>query len=281
MFGMIYSVPQSHAIVIERFGKYSRTQLGGIRFKLPIIESIKTVEYWGDEANKGSYYIELAEQRTDTQPRQCHTKDNVSINVNASIYWRILEPHKAIYEVDNIIDSLPDSALNALRANVGTLTLDQTLSERQKLNDLIFTQLEQITKSWGIQLIRVEIQEITTNDDTADAMRQEMTAERQKRALILEAEGKKQSEITTAEGIAESIRIKAKAEAEALKIKAAAEKEYLTQIIEKIGKENAGKVLISEKYILGMESISKNPSDKVFVPNNFSPLFNFDLGDKK
>lgn len=274
---IIYTVPQSHACIIERFGKFSRVQKGGINFKIPFIESIKNVDVWGDIANKEQIYIELSEQRIDTPIRQCHTKDNVGVDVNASIYFRILSPENAVYEVDNLVESLPDTALNTLRSQIGKTTLDELLSERQKLNDQIFMLLKDSIKNWGVSLLRVEIQELNTSDETADAMRQEMTAEREKRAMILEADGKKQFEITTSEGIAAGIKIRAEAEAEALKIKAEAESEYLMKLTERIGTENAGKVLIAEKYIVGMEVISKNPSDKVFMPNNFNPLFNFEM----
>ena len=132
---LIYSVPHSHAVLIERMGKFSKIQKEGMNFKLPFMESIKRVDYWGDTANKKGYLIELTEQQTNTPSRQCQTKDNVTIEADAAVYWKIIDPVKAVYEVDVLPDSVSDLALNALRSNIGKLSLDEVLSERAKLHE--------------------------------------------------------------------------------------------------------------------------------------------------
>ncbi len=274
--GFINSIPQSHAIVIERFGKYSRTLVTGLRITVPIIDKIKRVDTWADDANKLGYLIELAEQRTDTPPRVCHTKDNVEISINSSIYWKIVDPRKAIYEVDTLPSSLADTALNALRAMIGQVTLDQVLQERQKMNEKIYAELSEVFKGWGVKLLRTEIQELTTSDETADAMRQEMAAERQKRAKVLEAEGKKQSDILTAEGEAKAIEIIAVANARALSVVADSESNYLLKLKEQIGEKRAADVLVAEKYLKNMDKITQNSSDKVFIPNSASALMSLE-----
>ena len=113
---LFYTVPQSHCVVIERFGKFSRVQREGLRFKLPVIEEIRRVDSWGAEINKQGYLIELAEQQTDTPTRQTHTRDNVAVNSNASLYWRIVDPRKALYEIDSLPRAVSDIALNALES---------------------------------------------------------------------------------------------------------------------------------------------------------------------
>ena len=220
------------------------------------------------------------EQQTDTPSRQCQTIDNVTIDANASIYWRIVNPIKAVYDVDILPKAVADVALNALRANIGKLKLDQVLSERQRLNERIAAQLTATASKWGISFTRVEIQEINYNDETATAMRQEMDAERKKRALIAEADGEA-AEVARANAEASATMIRAKAQAEALKLIAEAENFYISKVSEGSNTEVAGQVMMAQKYIDGMKAISKNPSDKVFLPNNFQGMFTIPTNGNK
>ncbi|MCU4177312.1 SPFH domain-containing protein [Carboxylicivirga sp. N1Y90] len=270
---VIYTVPQNHVVLIKRFGKHSRVQGEGLRFKIPFIESFKTLYEWDGTANKRGYFVELSEQQTDTPPRQCQTLDNVTIDANASIYWRITDPVKAVYDIDILPKSVADIGLNALRANIGKLKLDQLLSERQSLNTKIAAQLAESGAKWGITFTRVEIQEINYSSETAEAMMQEMTAERKKRALMAEAEGEAQAEVTRANAEANATIIRAQAKADAIRILAEAESTYLGKLKETTNEDAASQVLISQKYIDGMQAISKNPADKVYLPNNFNGLF--------
>ncbi|MFW5983536.1 MAG: SPFH domain-containing protein, partial [bacterium] len=223
----------------------------------------------------------LSEQQTDTPTRQCQTVDNVTIDANASIYWKITDPVKAVYDVDVLPKSVSDVALNALRSNIGKLKLDQILSERKSLNDRIAAELLDKGNKWGITITAVEIQEINYSSETAEAMMQEMAAERKKRAAIAEAEGEAKAEVTKAEGEARAIKIRAEAEAEATQIRAEAEAFYISKLQENSTSEVAGNVVISQKYIDGMQTISKNPSDKVFLPNSFNGLFNISTDTSK
>lgn len=277
---LIYTIPQNHVVLIKRFGKHSRVQRDGLRFKLPIIESVKKVYEWEGIANKRGYFIELSEQQTDTPPRQCQTLDNVTIDANASIYWRITDPVKAVYDIDILPKSIADVALNALRANIGKIKLDQVLSERQNLNVKIAAQLAETASKWGVTFTRVEIQEINYSSETAEAMMQEMTAERKKRALIAEAEGEAKAEVTRANAEASATIIRAQAQADAIKLIAEAESIYISKLKENSSAEVAGQIIMSQKFIDGMKTISSNPSDKVFLPNSFQGMFEIST-DKK
>ncbi len=228
---LIYTIPQNHVVLIKRFGKHSRIQREGLRYILPGIESVKMVYEWNNIANKEGYFIELSEQQTDTPPRQCQTLDNVTIDANASIYWRITDPVKAVYDIDVLPKSISDIALNTLRANIGKMKLDEVLSDRQLLNDRIAAQLSETAAKWGVIFTRVEIQEINYSSDTAEAMMQEMTAERKKRAIIAEAEGEAQAEVTKATAEANATLIRAKAQAEAIKLIADAESIYISKTV--------------------------------------------------
>ena len=278
---LIYTVPQNHVVLIKQFGKHARVQREGLRFKIPFIESIKRLPEWEGIANKRGYFVELSEQQTDTPPRQCQTLDNVTIDANASVYWRITNPVKAVYAIDVLPKSVADIALNALRANIGKIKLDQVLSERQNLNVKIAAQLSEVADKWGITFTRVEIQEINYSSETAEAMMQEMTAERKKRALMAQAEGEAQAEMTKATAEANAMIIRAQAKADALRILAEAEGTYVAKLKENASLELAGQILLSQKYIDGMQIISNNPGDKVFLPNSFQGMFDISTDKSK
>lgn len=272
---LIYTIPQNHVVLIQRFGKFSRVQRDGLVFKIPFIEQIKRLPEWLGTANKRGYFIELSEQQTDTPSRQCQTIDNVTIDANASIYWKIIDPVKAVYEVDILPKAVADIGLNALRANLGKLKLDQVLSERQNLNEKISAQLSESASKWGILFTRVEIQEINYSSETAEAMMQEMAAERKRRAVVAEANGQATATKMKAEAESEATLIRAKAQAESIKIVAEAESVYLEKLKEKVSAEVAGNIILTQKYIDGMEVITRNPGDKVFLPNSVNGVMDF------
>ena len=273
---VIYTVPEKHCVIVKRFNEFSRVQKAGIRFQLPVIESFHQVPEWENQAVKNNIFIELMEQQTDTRPRETQTKDNAIVSANASVYWRIQDPVKACFNVDRLPQAMSDTALNALRSNIGRLELDEVLSERARLNNRIQKELYEATENWGVKIRRVEIQELTTDSETRDSMRQQMDAERKRRAKVAEAEGKSEYEIKVAEALKEAAIKKAEGEAKALQKLAKAEKQYLEALKEEVPPEQAAQILISQKYINGFESISENESDKVFLPNNFQALLNMD-----
>ncbi|MFC4992826.1 SPFH domain-containing protein [Rubritalea tangerina] len=269
---LIYTVPQNHTVIIERFGKYSRTQRAGINFAIPFLETIKYVDAsWGDKNNKLGYQIELSEQTYDTPSRQCLTKDNASVTTNAVISYRVTDPVKAIYEVDQLPLAIENAALNALRAVIGNLDLDEAVARRQELNDQIASQLAEVGTKWGVQFIRVEVQQFDADEQTLSVMRQQLDAERRRRAAIAEAEGKAKAAVTLATAEAEAAQIAARGQAEAIKILAAADAEYANQLHNALG-EKAGDILVAQKYIAGFETISKNPAEKVYLPSDFKGI---------
>ncbi len=279
---LFFSVDQGHCVVITLFGKYHKTAYQGLHFKAPFTKLYKVIN-WGDVANKerGKYsLIELTEQITDTRPKECHTKDNVSVTIDASIYWKIIDVKKALFEVDALPTSLRDTCLNALRAEIGKLSLDEVLTARQNLSEIIASGLIDVSSSWGISVSRVEIQELKTSDETADAMRLEMSAERKRRADILEAEGLAEAKKKAAEAESFAIRARADAEAYAIKAKADAEAEYIDKLSKALGSsEKVEKILMAEKVVEGYRTISDNPSHKVFLPSNVKTLISDEAGE--
>ena len=276
---LTYTVPQSHCVVIERFGKFSRIQDQGLRFRIPILEQTRRLNTWGGIANKRGFLVELTEQQTDTPPRQCHTKDNVPVTANASVYWRITDPRRALYEVDILPQSVSDVALNALRSNIGTLTLDTVLSERAQLNERIAAELSETAKKWGVIFTRVEIQELTTDQAVASSMIKQMDAERNRRAVVAQAEGQAEAAVTVAKAEKESAILRAEGEAIATAKIAEAESFYLKRLKEQVSEAEATRIVIAQKYLSGFETITKGASDKVFLPNSFQGLFS--IGTEK
>ncbi len=279
MMAIVYTVPEKHCVIVKRFDKFARVQSSGIRFQLPIIESFHTVPEWEGEAVKNDYQIEVMEQQTNTLPRQTQTKDNATVEANASVYWRIHSPKKACFNVDSLPQAMADTALNALRSNIGRMELDEVLSERSTLNKRIQEELVESTENWGVKIRRVEIQELKTDTDTRDSMRQQMDAERKRRARVAEAEGEAEYEVKVAKAKKEAAIRKAEGEAKAIKKIAQAEREYLETLKQEVSAEDAAQILVAQKYINGFDTISENESDKVFLPNNFQPLLSLDADD--
>ena len=293
--GMIYTVPQSHCVIIERLGKFSKVVPAGLHMRLPFIESQKNVirdcgwvgngepiacKVYGDFTA-----IELTDQRLDTKPRDYHTADNVPVRIDAVIFWRIVDPEKAVYAVDRLIDSLIDQALNSMRSCIGASQLDEILTNRENLNAQITEKVTAVANRWGIVVQRVEIQELQTDDETTNAMRLEMAAEREKRATKLAAEAKAQARLQEAEAEKRAIVLKAEADKEAAvlvaegnfrakELAAEADALYIEKICAagKIDPEKIVSILLAGKYVDGFNAISKNPADKVFLPNSFGNM---------
>ncbi|MDA7890966.1 paraslipin [Akkermansiaceae bacterium] len=272
---LIYTVPQNHVVVIERFGKFKRIQTAGINFKIPFFESIRRVDIpgsnWGGFANKESYKIELSEQSLDTTAKQYITKDNANVSTNAVVAFRIVDVRKAVYEVDDLPSAVMNGALNALRSIIGGMELDDAIAKRQQINDLIASQLSELGGKWGVQFMRVEVQELITDDSTSAAMLQQLQSERSRRAEIAQAKGRAEAEVTVARAEAEAAIIRAEGQAAALEIMAKADALYASSLMEVMGGK-AADVVMAQKYMSGFEVISRNPAEKVYLPNSFKGI---------
>jgi len=153
---LLYKVPNNHVVLIERFGKHSRVLSSGLQIKLPFIESVKKVVDWEGIANKGDYQLDLSEHLLNTPRRQYKTLDNITVFADVSIGWRITDAVKAVYSIEVLPTSLVYMGTKALRTNIGDLYLDQILTERQKLNDMVAGRISEISKEWGIEITKIE-----------------------------------------------------------------------------------------------------------------------------
>lgn len=280
-------VNQSEAVIIEYLGRFSRIGETGVNFLIPFFESIKTLEYTEQVLNaqgqvlgrrkRRTNRIDLRESILNFPAQDVITKDNVTMRIDAILYYRIIDPVKVAYAINDFTDAIEKLTQTTLRNVVGELELDQTLSSRELINTRIRQVVDGVTDKWGVDVTRVELQDIQPPERIAQTMELQMTAERQKRADILEAEGLKQSASLRAEGEAEA-RVKAaegeaqaiirEAEAHALARvrRAQAEAEAIRVIRDAIGDENLVQYLIALRYLETLPTITSGSAAKVFIP---------------
>ena len=195
--------------LVERLGRYDRQLQPGLSFVLPVVEKVVSHE-------------SLKERVLDIPPQQCITRDNVAIEVDAVVYWQLLEHARAYYAVDNLQAAMVNLVLTQIRAEMGKLDLDQTFTTRQEVNEALLHELDQATDPWGVKVTRVELRDIQPSRGEQQAMEQQMTAEREKRAAILRSEGERESQLNAARGRAEALVLDAKAKQEAVLLEAEA-----------------------------------------------------------
>ncbi|MFM8606177.1 MAG: SPFH domain-containing protein [Cyanobium sp.] len=208
--GGVKVTSSSRSMLVERLGKYNRQLQPGLSFVVPGLEKVVSHE-------------SLKERVLDIPPQQCITRDNVAIEVDAVVYWQLLEHSRAYYAVDNLQAAMVNLVLTQIRAEMGKLDLDQTFTTRSEVNEVLLKELDQATDPWGVKVTRVELRDIQPSRGVQQAMEQQMTAEREKRASILRSEGERESQINAARGRAEALVLDARAKQEALLLEADAQ----------------------------------------------------------
>ncbi|HET7321335.1 MAG TPA: SPFH domain-containing protein [Longimicrobiaceae bacterium] len=282
-------VRQGQTIVVERLGRYHRTLDSGIHFVVPFLDRPRQIAWRyvlesGQPAIEGgpSYRrvntprIDLREQIYDFPRQSVITKDNVSTEINAMIYFQIIDAMRSVYEIADLPNAIEKLTQTSLRNLAGEMDLDELLSSRDKVNTSLRQILDDATDKWGVKVNRVEIQDITPPPDIRGAMEKQMRAERDKRAsvltaegakqaAILEAEGRKESAVIDAEGAKEAAVMRAEAEAESRIRVAKAEAAAIRMVTEALGEHvpNPANYLISERYIEAMRHMADQNVDKV------------------
>ncbi len=261
-------VPQNQAWLVERFGKFHSTKLAGINFIIPFIDRISSVR-------------SLKEQAQDVPSQSAITKDNISLVVDGVLYFRVLDPYKATYGVDDYIFAVTQLAQTTMRSELGKMELDRTFEERDLLNTNIVAAINMASEPWGIQVLRYEIKDIVPPSSIMESMEAQMKAERVKRAQILESEGDRQAAINVAEGRkqaqvlaaeadkAEQI-LKAEGEAQAILAVAAAQAKALKTIGDAANTEEGQKAIqldLATKAIEARHAIAKE-SSVVLLPDS-------------
>lgn len=272
-------IPQSETKIIERLGKYYATLKPGINIIIPFIDRAKEIV----AIRRGRYVytdsIDLREQVYDFDKQNVITKDNVQTQINALLYFQIVDPFKAVYEISNLPNAIEKLTQTTLRNIIGELELDQTLTSRDTINTKLRAVLDDATNKWGIKVNRVELQDITPPESVLQAMEKQMQAERNKRATILTSEGEKAAAILKSEGEKTAIINKAEAdkqmailnaegEAQARIRKAEVEAIAIEKITEAVGKStNPANYLLAQKYIQMLEELATGDKTKtVYLP---------------
>jgi regulator of protease activity HflC (stomatin/prohibitin superfamily) len=276
-------VPQSSVLLIERLGKFHRVASSGLNIIVPFFESPRAV-YWTN-VRPGLTSIDLREQYIDLPPQPVITRDNVTINVDSVVYWQITDPMKAVYEVADLVGGIVQLTITGMRSVMGEMDLDHTLSSRDQINNKLRIILDEATDKWGVKVTRVDVKNINPPEDVRITMEKQMTAERNRRALVLQAEGEKQAAIaraegekqaaiTRSEGLKESAILEAEGAAQARLRAAAAEAQAIAQIAQAIGNsEQTAQYLITARYIESLRDMAKTQNSKViFMPMETSSV---------
>ena len=263
-FKSIKVVNQSEVYIIERLGKYYKTAEAGLTLILPFIDRVSSV-------------VLLKELTMDIPPQGVITKDNVTINIDTVVFYQITDPEKSVYEIANLKKGIEYLAITTIRDIVGKMDLDETFGSRDNINFQLRSILDEATDKWGCKINRVEIKDINPPADIRDAMEKQMNAERNKRALILEAEAQKQSDITVAEGKKAAAILEAEAESEAKIRRAAGEAKAIKEVAEAKAKEiamvyaaikdaNPDDKLVQLKSLEALKEVANGDANKIFIP---------------
>ncbi len=282
----VYLVKQAETVIIERFGRYDRTLTAGIHLVIPFMEAPRMVHwtYVSSEGDGKRYYrftkstnrIDLREAVYDFPKQNVITKDNVTMEINALLYYQITDPKAAVYEVANLSEAIEKLTQTTLRNVIGAMDLDASLVSRDLINEKLRLILDEATDKWGVKINRVELQEVNPPHDIRIAMEKQMRAERDRRAIILEFEGKKraaildaegerEADILRAEGQSQSNIITAQGEAEArLKI-AQSEATAIAMIQASVPNGDPLPYMVAMHYIKALPEMTKGKDNKMIV----------------
>lgn len=257
----VKTVPQGMEYTVERFGRYTHTLKPGLSLIVPFVDSI------GAKVN-------MMEQVLDVPSQEVITKDNAMVTVDGVVFFQVLEAAPAVYEVRQLQVAILNLVMTNIRTVMGSMDLDELLSQRDVINHRLLDVVDKATESWGVKVMRIEIKDITPPRDLVDAMARQMKAERDKRAQILEAEGLRQAQILKAEGEKQSVVLAAEGrkeaafrDAEARERQAEAEAKATAYVSEAIGKGNINAInyFLGQKYLDALKSIGTADNSKMVM----------------
>lgn len=269
-------VNTGYVYIVERFGQYHRTLEPGWHTTIPFADFVRKK-------------ISTKQQILDIQPQSVITKDNVKISIDNVIFYKVLNPRDAVYNIEDYKSGIVYSTITNMRNIVGDMSLDEVLSGRDKINSKLLEIIDEITDAYGIKILSVEIKNIIPPAEIQQAMEKQMRAERDKRAIILQAEGQKQSEIARAEGekqakileaeaakeanirraegLKESQLLEAEGKARAIEAIAEAEAEAIQKVNKAIIESGTNETIIALKQVDALKEMAKNPANKLILPN--------------
>jgi regulator of protease activity HflC (stomatin/prohibitin superfamily) len=261
VFSMVKIVPQGFQYTVENFGKYTRSLQPGLHFLVPVMERV-------------GHQMNMKEQVIDIPSQDVITRDNAMVNVDGVAFFQVLNAAKAAYEVDQMQASIVAITMTNIRTVMGSMDLDELLSNRDKINAQLLTVVDAATEAWGVKVTRIEIKDIAPPRDLVDAMARQMKAERDKRAQILESEGLRQAAILKAEGEKQAAMLSAEGrkeaafrDAEARERAAQAEAAATAMVSKAIAEGNVQAInyFVANNYVKALEAIAKSPNQKVLM----------------
>jgi regulator of protease activity HflC (stomatin/prohibitin superfamily) len=261
LFAGVKTVPQGSVWTVERFGAYTRLMQPGLNFVMPYIDRV------GRKLN-------VQEQVVDIPEQSVITRDNASVSVDGIIYYRVMEPEKAAYQVANLTIALTTLAMTNIRSVVGEMELDATLSSRERINSSLLTILDGATMPWGVKVSRVEIRKIEPPENLIRAMNLQMTAERERRAVVARADGEREAAIKRAEGEKQALILQAEGRQEAAIRDAAARVQLAnaegeaTRLVSEAATRygHAGlRYFIADHYVRAFQSLASAPNTRLVV----------------
>jgi regulator of protease activity HflC (stomatin/prohibitin superfamily) len=295
-------VKQAEVIIVERLGKYHKTLTSGVNIIIPLVDKVRQI-YWRAEGygpggiklafNKTFDRIDLRETVFDFPRQNVITRDNVTIEINALLYFQVTDPVRAVYEVQNLPDAIEKLTQTTLRNVIGELDLDQTLSSRDTINMKLRTILDEATDKWGVKVNRVELQDINPPEAIRESMEKQMRAERERRAqvlaaegskaaLVLNAEGDREAAIASAEGAKRARVLHAEGEAESRLRIAEGEAQAVKIILDAVGQRgDPVQYMVAMKYIDALKEMAASPQKTVFLPYEASGVMGALGGLKK
>lgn len=269
-------VTTGYLFIVERLGQYHRTLQPGWNFVIPFVDFVRG-------------RVSTKQQILDIEPQSVITKDNVKISIDNVIFFKVMEARDAIYNIENFRSGIIYSTITNMRNIVGDMTLDEVLSGRDRINAKLLEVVDEITDAYGIKILSVEIKNIIPPVEIQQAMEKQMRAERDKRAVILEAEGRRQSEISIAEGekqakilqaeaakeaeirkaegLKQSQELEAEGKAKAIEIVAYAQAEAILKVNKAILESGTNETIIALKQVEALQEMAKNPANKLILPN--------------
>jgi regulator of protease activity HflC (stomatin/prohibitin superfamily) len=245
-------IPQARAGVVERLGRFSRTLTPGLALVIPFIDRVRPL-------------LDLREQVVSFDPQPVITEDNLVVNIDTVIYFQVTDPKAATYEIANPVDAIDMLTVTTLRNVIGGMTLEQTLTSRDSINDQLRGILDDATGKWGIRVHRVELKAVDPPPSIKDTMEKQMRADREKRAAILQAEGVKQSQILQAEGEKQAAILRAEGQKTAAILAAEGQSKAIQTVFQAIHEGNPDPQLLAYQYLQVLPQIAQGDANKIWV----------------
>jgi regulator of protease activity HflC (stomatin/prohibitin superfamily) len=258
LFRAVRIVPQARAGIIERLGRYHRTLDAGLALIVPFVDRLRPL-------------IDLREQVVSFPPQPVITEDNLVVSIDTVVYYQVTDAKSATYEIANYIMGIEQLTVTTLRNVIGGMSLEDTLTSRDKINTQLRVVLDEATGKWGIRVNRVELKAIDPPGTIQEAMEKQMRAERDRRATILTAEGVKQSQILTAEGEKQGAILRAEGEKQAQVLRAEGQSKAIETVFKAIHEGDADPKLLAYQYLQVLPQIAQGDSNKVWIiPSEFA-----------